>query len=73
MKQGHYLNLHTDSPAGRGTTEDGVCRECAPGTAQPRPPAIPPDCRPVHSYEDIIPAYRETPIGELLAYHNLGV
>ena len=73
MKQGHYLNLHTDSPAGRGTTEDGGNRESAPGTAQPGPPAIPPDCRPVQAYEDIIPAYRETPIGELLAYHNLGV
>jgi carbonic anhydrase len=27
---------------------------------------------PVNSVDDILPAYRDTPIGRLLEYHNLG-
>lgn len=27
---------------------------------------------PVRQWDDILPAYRNTPVGELLAYHNLG-
>ena len=30
------------------------------------------ECRPVQALDDILPAYRGTPIEELLAYHNLG-
>jgi carbonic anhydrase len=33
---------------------------------------VPPGCRPVQAIEDILPAYRGTPVEEFLAYHNLG-
>ena len=46
--------------------------ERTPDTAQSRARQVPPECRPVQARDDIVPAYRGTPIEELLAYHNLG-
>jgi len=45
---------------------------CAPDAADSRTHEVPLECHPVVAMEDIFPAYRGTPIGELLAYHNLG-
>lgn len=41
-------------------------------TSQSDTPQLPSACRPVQSHDDILPAYRGTPVEELLAYHNLG-
>ena len=46
--------------------------ECLPTATQPETLEVPPECRPVQAYDDVLPDYRGTAIEELLAYHNLG-
>ena len=43
-----------------------------PNSDAPPEREVPLGCLPVESPDDVIPAYRGTPIEELLAYHNLG-
>lgn len=40
--------------------------------AMSRTSDLPSSCLPVQRHEDVLPAYRGTPVEELLAYHNLG-
>ena len=69
MKHSHQVDSY---PAERGTTAQTGDPKSTPDAAQPGTHQTPSGCRPVQTYEDIDPAYRGTPIEELLAYHNLG-
>ena len=72
MNQSRNVDPNADSATGRGTTDQAVGRESTPAAAQSGTHQVPSACRPVQAYDDILPAYRGTPIEELLVYHNLG-